>query len=132
MRKAFIVLPLLLVLLITACKADLDEAEDEFCLALGNLGQSLAAVENLHSRSTVEETERALEDLDKARKDVREAAAQLADVRLDAVEGVLDSLQGEINNISGDTTLSGAKAQVLNAAEDARGAIDDIYSLTCR
>jgi hypothetical protein len=131
MKRLFLVLLVLLPLIVAGCKATKEEAEQNFCLALGELGQALAAVENLHSRSTVDEAEQAQKNLDDAIKEVQDAAAKLQEVRLDAAVGAFDNLKSEIQSISGDATLKDAQKMVLDSAESFRDEIDALYDISC-
>lgn len=131
MKKAFLGLFVLLLLIAVGCKASVEEAEQNYCLALGELGQALAAVENLHARSTVDEAEQAQKDLEEALKDVQDAAAELREVKLDAAQSALDGLKQSISDIPGDSTLKEARGMVVDSAEQFREAIDDLYGVTC-
>jgi hypothetical protein len=131
MKRIIFVLLVIVLLLVTGCKATAEEAEQNFCLALGELGQALAAVENLHPRSTVEEAQRAQENLDEAIQDVQDAAAEWQEVRLDAAIGALDSLRSEIQNIPGEATLQDAQEMVQDAAGTFRDEINSLYSINC-
>ena len=131
MKRLFLVLLVLLPLIVAGCKPTEEEAEQNFCLALGELGQALAAVENLHSRSTVDEAQQAQKNLDDAIKDVQEAAAELREVKLDAAVSAFDNLKSEIGSISGDSTLKDAQGLVLDSAESFRDEIDALYDISC-
>jgi hypothetical protein len=131
MKRLILVLLVIVPLLATGCKATAEEAEQNFCLALGELGQALGAVENLHARSTVEEAQRAQGNLDEAIQDVQDAAAELRDVRLDAAIGALENLRSEIQNIPGDATLQDAQDMVQDAAGNFRDELDSLYSINC-
>jgi hypothetical protein len=131
MKKALLGIFVLLVLVATGCKASAEEAEQNYCLALGELGQALAAVENLHANSTVDEAEKAQKDLEEALNDVRDAAAELREVKLDAAQSALDDLKGAIADIPGDSTLEEARGMVVDSAKNFRETIDDLYGVTC-
>lgn len=131
MKKLFLALLVLLPLIVAGCKTSEEEAEQNYCLAVAELGQALAAVENLHVNSTVEEAQRAQENLEDAIKEVRDAAAELREVKLDAANAAFDSLKQAIADIPGDTTLKDARKMVVDAADAFRETIDDLYGVTC-
>ena len=131
MKRLFLVLLVLLPLVVAGCKRSEEEAEQNYCLALGELGQALAAVENLHSRSTVDEAQEAQKNLEDAIKEVQDAAAELREVKLDAAVSAFDNLKGEIGSIPGDATLKDAQNMVLDAADSFRDEIDALYDITC-
>ena len=131
MKKAFLGLFVLLLLFAVGCKASVEEAEQNYCLALGELGQALAAAENLHANSTVDEAEQAQKNLEDALKDVQDAAAELQEVKLDAAQSAFDGLKGAIADIPGDSTLEGARSMVVDSAEQFRDTIDELYGVTC-
>jgi phage-related minor tail protein len=95
------------------------------------LGQALAAVENLHANSTVDEAEQAQKNLEDALKDVQDTAAELQEVKLDAAQSAFDGLKQAIADIPGDSTLEEAHGMVGDSAEQFRDTIDDLYGVTC-
>ncbi len=131
MKKAFLGLFVLLLLLATGCKTSLEEAEQNYCLALGELGQALAGAENLHANSTVDEAKQVQKNLEEALKDVQDAAAELQEVKLDTAQSTFDGLKQAIADIPGDSTLEEARGMVVDSAEQFRDAIDDLYGVTC-
>jgi phage-related minor tail protein len=131
MKKAFLGLFVLLLLIAAGCKASLEEAEQNYCLALGELGQALAGAENLHANSTVDEAEQVQKNLEDALKDVQDAAAELQEVKLDTAQSAFDGLKGAIADIPGDSTLEEARGMVVDSAEQFRETIDDLYGVTC-
>jgi hypothetical protein len=131
MKKALIVLSVLMILVLTGCKSSVEEAEANFCNDLASFEAAVEALQNVHANTTVDEAERARDNAIKAYDDVVKSAAELREVKLDATQGALDGLKNQVQNISGDASLAEAAKMIRDAAKDTRDEIMDLHGANC-
>jgi hypothetical protein len=129
--KIVISILLLSMLVITGCSKSLEEAQVDFCQALGAYGAVVRELQNVNASTTVEELQSARDDVADAQEDVKDAAGDLREARLRAAEDAWDNTQEAIDDISGDATLGQAAATVRGQALILATEIDKIASVTC-
>jgi hypothetical protein len=129
--RIVISLLLLLMLVVTGCSESLEEAQVDFCQALGAYGAAARELQNVNASTTVEELQSARDDVADARGDVMEAAGDLREARIRAAEDAWENAQGSINDISGDATLGEAAATVRGQAIILVTEIERISNISC-
>jgi outer membrane murein-binding lipoprotein Lpp len=129
--KIIISILLLATFVLTGCSKSLEEAQVDFCQALGAYGTAVRELQNVDAGTTVEEMEAARDGVADAKEDVENAAGDLREARLRAAEDAWDNTQDAINDISGDATLGEAAATVRGQAFILATEIDKISSVSC-
>ena len=124
--RIVISLLLLLMLVVTGCSESLEEAQVDFCQALGAYGAAARELQNVNASTTVEELQSARDDVADARGDVMEAAGDLREARIRAAEDAWENAQG-----SGDATLGEAAATVRGQAIILVTEIERISNISC-
>ena len=129
--KIVISLLLLSMLVVTGCSKSLEEAQVDFCQALGAYGNAARELQNVNASTTVEEVEAARDDVVGAWEDVKGAAGDLREARLRTAEDAWENTQEAIDDISGDATLGQAAATVRGQAVILTTEIERISNVSC-
>jgi hypothetical protein len=129
--KIVISILLLLMFVVTGCSKSLEEAQVDFCQALGTYGEVARELQNVSASTTVEEVEAARDAVVGAREDVSNAAGDLREARLRAAEDAWENTQEAIDDISGDATLGQAAATVRGQAVILATEIERISNISC-
>jgi hypothetical protein len=132
MKTRVVILVLLLSILVaTGCSKSLEEAQVDFCQALGAYGTAVRELQNVNAGTTVEELQTARDDVVAAQDDVMDAAGDLREARLRATEDAWQNTQETIDDISGDATLGQAAATVRGQAVILATEIERISNISC-
>ena len=129
--KTAISLLLLSILVVTGCSQSLEEAQVDFCQALGDYGEAVRELQNVNASTTVEALHSALDDAADARDAVGGAAVNLREARMRSAENAWENTQEAINDISGDATLGEAAATVRGQAAILVTEIERISNISC-
>ena len=129
--KIFISIILLTMLVVTGCSKSLEEAQVDFCQALGVYGGAARELQNVNANTTVEEMQSARDVAANARKDVLDAAGDLREVRMRVVEDAWENTQEAINDISGDATLAEAAVIIQVQSGILATEIERISNISC-
>jgi hypothetical protein len=123
---------LLLMFVVTGCiSKSLEEAQVDFCQALGAYGDVVSELQNVNASTTVEELESARDDVADAQEDVKDAVGDLREAKIRASEDAWDNTQEAIDDISGNATLAAAAATIRGQALVLATEIDKITSVSC-
>ena len=129
--KIVISILLLSMFVVTGCSKSLEEAQVDFCQALGAYGDAVRELQNVNDSTTVEELQSARDDVADARENAKDAAGDLREARLRAAEDAWENTQEAIDDISGDATLGQAAATVRGQAVILATEIERISNISC-
>jgi F0F1-type ATP synthase membrane subunit b/b' len=122
---------LLSMFVVTGCSKSLEEAQVDFCQALGAYGEAARELQNVNDSTTVDELQTARDDVAEAREDVKDAAGDLREARIRSAENAWENTQEAIDDISGDATLGEAAATIRGHALILATEIDKITNVSC-
>ena len=132
MNKNLILISLLLVVTLTACRpSSSEEAEDAFCQSLISFGEAYVSLLAVDARNDRSGLEAAWNDTLDAYADLSTAAEEMRSVKLNDLELAFANLRVTIKAALGVSPTDEALQGIQKAAGDVQDAYDDLVNVNC-
>jgi len=135
MLGKYVALVALLSVGLAACSSTptTEEATEGLCSGLASLEAAVAEASAIGPDSSVDDAEAAGNAIKDAWDGVKEDAEVVNEAAAQEASDAADEFNDAIGDISGESSLAGAAAQALTAAQDFRTALDSIESsISCQ
>jgi ribosome recycling factor len=133
MKVATIIMAVLALLTMTACRDSDAEKQADACTELNDLQASIAALTALGPTSTVEQYKDAAKQVRESAQDAARAVRRVEEDRADDLRDAEENLDDAVDDVDSDQTAVGALAQIQPQVAAVAAARDQMTaSLNCR